>query len=452
MEDEHRREIGLFRYALIREAADAGLTRRERGALVRQLAARDHVGPDGRRVRVSRPTLDRWIRAWRAGGWPALLPPRRRGVPRTDPELLALAELLKREQPKRTGAHIAEILDAHTGGSAPSARTIQRHLARVGLHRAGDGRPARAYGRFEADAPNDLWTGDALHGPTVARRKTYLFAFIDDHSRALVGYRWGLAEDTLRLEAALRAGLATRGVPKVVYVDNGSAFVSRQLARACAVLGVRLTHSPPGEPAGRGKIERVFATVRGQFLVELAARGVADLAERGPPFSAWVEGVYHRRVHRETGQAPLERFLAEGPPALPGPGLLREAFLWSDVRRVSKTATVALHGNSYEVDAALVGVSVELVFDPFDLFHPEVRYHGRPMGRAGPQVLARRVHPAAVAGVVAGEPIRTGIDYLTLVDAAHDEATRRRISYTDLPEPDGDDGDDGGAGVPAVTR
>jgi hypothetical protein len=57
------------------------------------------------------------------------------------------------------------------------------------------------------------------------------------------------------------------------------------------------------------------------------------------------------------------------------------------------------------------------------------------------------VHPAAVAG----EPIRTGID-LTLVDAAHDEATRRRISYTDLPEPDGDDGDDGGAGVPAVTR
>jgi putative transposase len=244
-------------------------------------------------------------------------------------------------------------------------------------------------------------------------------------------------------------------VPKVVYVDNGSAFVSRQLARACAVLGVRLTHSPPGEPAGRGKIERVFATVRGQFLVELAARGVADLAELNRLFSAWVEGVYHRRTHRETGQAPLERFLADGPPALPGPALLREAFLWSDFRRVTKTATVTLHGNSYQVDPALVGVSVELVFDPFDLFHAEVRHHGRPMGLAVPQVLSRRVHPAAVAGEVAGEPTRTGIDYLALVDAAHDQATRRRISYTDLPDPDArphPDRDDGDDGTPAVTR
>jgi putative transposase len=53
----------------------------------------------------------------------------------------------------------------------------------------------------------------------VAARKTWLFAAIDDHSRALVGYRWALAEDTLRLEAALRAGFAARGLPGVLYVD-----------------------------------------------------------------------------------------------------------------------------------------------------------------------------------------------------------------------------------------
>ena len=40
---------------------------------------------------------------------------------------------------------------------------------------------------------------------------------------------------------------------------------------------------------------------------------------------------------------------------------------------VSKTATVSLHGNRYEVDAALVGRSVELLFDPFDLGKVEVR-------------------------------------------------------------------------------
>jgi putative transposase len=80
----------------------------------------------------------------------------------------------------------------------------------------------RVYGRFEAEVRNELWTGDVAHGPVVAGRKTYLFAFIDDHSRALVGYRFGHAEDVLRLEAAFRAGLSSRGVPSALFVDNGS--------------------------------------------------------------------------------------------------------------------------------------------------------------------------------------------------------------------------------------
>jgi putative transposase len=61
--DDRRHAIALFRYSLVREAADPALTTRQRGVLVRQLAQRDHLGPDGRRVRVSRNTLDRWIRA-----------------------------------------------------------------------------------------------------------------------------------------------------------------------------------------------------------------------------------------------------------------------------------------------------------------------------------------------------------------------------------------------------
>ena len=35
------------------------------------------------------------------------------------------------------------------------------------------------------------------------------------------------------------------------------------------MLGVKLTHSTPGRPQGRGKIERLFRTVREQFLVEI---------------------------------------------------------------------------------------------------------------------------------------------------------------------------------------
>ena len=62
MEDERRREIGLFRYVLIRPVLELGLSRAQRGRLVRAIAEAEHLGPDGRLVRVGRSTLDDWIR------------------------------------------------------------------------------------------------------------------------------------------------------------------------------------------------------------------------------------------------------------------------------------------------------------------------------------------------------------------------------------------------------
>jgi putative transposase len=453
--DDRRQAIALFRYSLIREAADPALSTRDRGALVRALAERDHLGPAGERVRVSRNTLDRWIRAWRTGGFPALLPDPRVGRPRVAAELLELAVSLKREQPRRAATQIARIITEQRGAS-PHERTLQRHFRRVGLDRELAAEPGtlRAFGRFQAEAPNQLWTADALHGPAVAGRKAYLFAAIDDHSRALVGYRWAHAEDTLRLEAALRAGFAARGLPGALYVDNGSPFCSRQLERACAVLGIRLVHSKPGQPQGRGKIERVFRTVREQFLVELDTRGGAgDLTELNRLFGAWVEGVYHHRVHAETGQAPMERFLSGAPPRLPSPAELREAFLWAEHRQVTKQAMVSLFGNRYQVDPALVGATVELVFDPFDLGRIQVRYQQRPMGAAVPFQLGRHVHPAATpdpASAAEAAPRPSGIDYLAMVEQRITAAQRRRIAYASLPElpaPNPQDPADPGAGT-----
>jgi putative transposase len=268
MDENGRRELGLFRYALIRDAADPALSKAERGRLVRALAEREHVAPDGRLVGVARGTLDRWIRAYRHGGFEALVPRPRVVEPRTSGAVLELAFQLKRERPERTAAQVREIMLA-AGGPAPGLRTLQTHLARAGLNFRADGRsPGKVYGRFEASARNELWTGDGLHGPTldgVAARRAVLLAFIDDHSRLLVGWRWGTGEDVFRLEAALRAGLMARGVPEAILVDRGSAFVSSQLLRACAVLGVKLVHASPRAATTKGKIERFFRTVRDQL-------------------------------------------------------------------------------------------------------------------------------------------------------------------------------------------
>jgi putative transposase len=439
MDEDRRREVGLFRYSLIRDAADPALSKAERGRLVRALADSEHVGPDGRLVRVARGTLDRWVRDYRRGGFEALVPRPRVVAPRTSAELLQLAFSLKRERPERTAAQVRAIMLA-AGGSAPGLRTLQTHLARQGLNVRADGRsPGKVYGRFEASARNELWTGDGLHGPALdgaAARRAVLLAFIDDHSRLLVGWRWGTGEDVFRLEAALRAGLMARGVPDAILVDRGSAFVSSQLLRACAVLGVKLVHASPRAATTKGKIERFFRTVRDQFLVEIDD-GV-ELAKLNRLFSAWLEIVYHRRVHSETEQTPLERFDAAGAPLLPTPALLREAFLWSIDRTVTRTATVSLHGNQYAVDPALVGRKVELVFDPFDLTRIEVRYQHRPFGTAVPLVIGRHTHPQAERELPP-PPTSTGIDYLKLLADKRDaELGGHRIDYASLARSDGD--------------
>ncbi len=431
---ERAQKVALWRYQLIREAADAGLSTRQRGRLVRRLAEQVHDGPFGEPVRVSRATVDRWIRSWRRGGFDALLPPRRRVAARTPEQVLELAAALKRENPMRSAAQIERILRSSTGWS-PSSRTLQRHFERLELDRRPDGRPPQVFGRFEAVRPNELWVGDALHGPKVAGRKTFLFCFIDDHSRAVVGARWGYFEDTVRLAAAFRPALAARGVPEAIYVDNGSAFVDAALKRAAAKLGIKITHSAPGRPQGRGKIERFFRTVREQFLVEIGDGRLTTLGELNRLFAAWVEGEYHRRPHSETGQPPLARWLTGAPFPQPTPAQLAEAFKWSEHRQVSKTAVVKLFANRYCVDAVLVGRTVELVFDPFDLTAIEVRWCDEPMGLAVPQVIGRHAHPKAKPEQPdPGPPPRSGIDYLKLLADQHHDTLARRINYDALTD------------------
>ena len=58
--------------------------------------------------------------------------------------------------------------------------------------------------------------------------------------------------------------------------------------------------------------------------------------------------------------------------------------MWAEYRTVTKTATVSLHGNTYQVDPVLTGRRVELVFDPFDLTRIAVRSGGRDAGLAVP--------------------------------------------------------------------
>ena len=440
--DDPAEQVALFRYRVIAEPANPRLQPAERGRIVGALAATTHQHPDGTMRAFARGTLDRWIAAYQARGLDGLRPAQRSdaGVVRRHPELLAEAAALRAEQPARSAAHIADILRARHG-IVVSQRTVRAHLRRKGLDRAALGaQPTGVFGRYEAERPNQRWIGDVLSGPYVpcprvaGSKRAKLFVLVDDHSRLLVHGRWMAWENTRAGQDVLRAAIVRRGLPEVLYVDNGAPYSNAALERCCAVLGIRLVHSQPYRPQGRGKQERLNRVIRERFLLEAEAAGIESLEALNDRFTAWTEQVLNTRVHAETGQTPIARFVAGGPPRAADPVLLAEAFRWSVVRVVAKTATVWLAGNRYQVDPSLCGHRVELRYDPEDLTQLTVFVEGAAAGIATPLVIGRHTHPQ-VPQAARPAPQPTGIDYLGLVQTAHAEATIGQIAYRALPLP-----------------
>jgi putative transposase len=427
MDQSRREQIALHRFGVIAEATPERLNTAERGAIVRRIASATHTDPDGSMRRYSRQSIDRWLRAWRSGGLRALEPVERSdtGAVRSHPELFTEAASLRLELPSRSSAQIASIL-FHRHGVRVSERTIRQQLRQRGLNREALAAEPKVFGRYEAERPNERWITDVLVGPYVPYPRTTssvrarLFLIVDDHSRLLVDGRFFAHENARACQELLRRAIIHRGVPEVFYADNGAPFKNSWLARTCAVLGIRLVHSKPYSPEGRGKQERLNRYIREAFLAEATHHGIASLDELNDLFTAWAEQVCNRRVHGETKQVPIERFETGGPHRQASPELVREAFRWSATRKVTRTATVPLEGNSYSVDPALVGRRVELRFEPEELAKIEVYLDGKPAGVATPFVTSRHTH-RAVPQAARPEPAETGIDYLGLVAAAHEE-------------------------------
>jgi hypothetical protein len=176
-----------------------------------------------------------------------------------------------------------------------------------------------------------------------------------------------LSENTHAFLPVFKQALLRRGLPARLYVDNGANFRSHHLALVCAKLAIALIHARPFQPQGKGKMERWFRTLRAQLLPRLTPADTASLEALNRRLWAWVEGEYHHTPHRSLeGDTPLERWTRSAAEVrFPAPTLdLDELFLFETKRRVQKDRTVSLNGCVYEVDAALVGETVTLRYDP----------------------------------------------------------------------------------------
>lgn len=386
--EEQKRRVAVFRFGIIHEFVGATrLDHGERERLLREKCARKWEIPCSNQTRLSRSTILRWVSLYLQEGrkLEALYPQERNDKGRSrvlDQETGAALAQLRRQLPDLTVVDLVKKMHERrlvTDGIALSLSTAYRFLHR---HELMAKQPVPVDRRkFEAELPNDLWQSDVMHGPMLLagdkRRKIYLIAFIDDHSRLITHARFYLSEGVTCFMTAFAGAMLCRGLPRKLYVDNGSAFRSRQLEYTAAALGIALVHARPYQPQGKGKIERFFKNVRTSFLPSFKGDTLEEINEA---LELWLDEEYHQRRHGSTGETPFKRFTSRMECLRAAPDNLKDYFRKTVRRRVNKDRSVVVDRRLFEAPVELIGKRVELLYHEESLEQVEIRYAEKSFG------------------------------------------------------------------------
>lgn len=377
MQKDIREKIALKRYQIISPVLAEPA--RAQNEYFRKQAQLQHDFPRYGLKKVSVSTLKSWLKKYRKHGFEGLKPKNRSdgGRPRRlDEQTLKAIEVKCKAYPYWTVQKLYEDLGKQglLGKPAIHYNTLLRLIKDkrwLDINTRSDVRKA-----YEVDNVNDLWVCDFMHGPTVRVNhrsvKAILCAIIDDHSRMVVGYGFNTSETISALTVVLKEAFMAYGIPKRLYVDNGPSFSSQILARSCAMAGISLIHSKPYDSPSRGKVERLFRTIRDRFISGVQP-GVS-LDDVNQAFWLWLQEDYHHKLHTGIDQRPIDRYNAsvdKVPIRRLAKSELDEIFLIRHERVVNNDATISFKGCRYEVPSAYIRHKIEIrhpVDDPQTLY------------------------------------------------------------------------------------
>ena len=225
--------------------------------------------------------------------------------------------------------------------------------------------------RFSHEHVGDLWQGDVMYGPyiTIGKKKVqaYLHMFIDDASRYPVYSQFYLSQNFETLRHCFKEAVLRRGIPRLVYTDNGKIYRSQQFEYICASLGCTLLHSQPFVPQGRGKVERIFGTVRMRFLSNLDPDSLKDIDDLNQRYFKWLEDDYKRKSHKGlNGLTPHDVLMSQISKVnlVTDVDRINENFLLRITRKIQPDATIQIQNILYETDSRFSGKRMEIRYEP----------------------------------------------------------------------------------------
>jgi putative transposase len=355
---------------------------------------------------------------------------------------------------------------AAAGLKCPSYPSVRRYLKAHGLlrrrppKRSSDGAVAardrleqREVRSYEVEHVLQLLHLDFHHGSrkVLTRSGTYvkplLVGFIDDRSRFLCHAQWYTNEGSRELVHGLCQALQKVGLPRSLMTDNGSAMISGEFTAGLHHLGILHLPTLPYSPHVNGKQENLWGRVEGRLLAMLEGEANLTLEQLNLATQAWITQEYHRTVHSELGQTPMQRFLA-GPSVTrdcPGSDALRDAFRIEVKRKQRRSdGTVSLEGQRFEIPSRYRGLEhIHLRYarwdfsrvDLIDARTGQILCPIRPLDKAAnADALRRRLDPATTSELSAMPA--AGIAPLLKQMMADYAATGLPPAYLPTPEKD----------------
>ena len=336
-----------------------------------RLAGRVFNLPDGRQQSFSPDTLRHWLYLFRKSGLEGLYPKERKDKGKTSLPL-PLQDAIMAMREKHTAWTVKRILTelnqkGHWNGRKPSWTSIYRFTSSHHLNR-NPVKPKEPVRSFEFAHFGDLWMADFMHGPKVRvgikEKKAYLHVILDDATRYIVAANFHLAEDTKALICDLMLAVQRFGLVRRFYTDNGAAFRSKHLAHVAARLKISLPHTPAYRPQGRGKIERLFRSVRDGLVT---GRPRTSLERLNRDLDVWVSQ-YHRNIHSALGVSPLDKKLKGNNflKKLDGVKNIDALFRMEENKNIYANGCIRIGGCYYDVPEALPGQKIRVSYLPWD--------------------------------------------------------------------------------------
>lgn len=224
--------------------------------------------------------------------------------------------------------------------------------------------------RFAHGKVNQLWQTDVMYGPYIKnngkKSPTYLLAYIDDCSRLILHAQFFFSQDFLSLRSSFREAILRRGIPKMLYTDNGKIYRCASFEYLCANVGVTLLRAEPFTPNSKGKIERFFRSLRQRFLSVLDLSQIKDIEQLNESLWKWLATDYNEKVHSAISNTPLTLFLSQAESInMPGDlSAFNEKFLVNVQRTVKHDATLSLNSTLYETGQEFAGRKLNVKYDP----------------------------------------------------------------------------------------